>query len=145
MIPQLRTAIYTYLTSGGNPFITLLGAGNLKHKHPRNNKDFPFCVFEETSRERFIDSGSKYIQGTLTFKIYDGSNDGVKESSISASNLEATVEALDTMLDLKDKSITISGYQFVNLKTKSITNAPTTTNAVHGAICKYEFILLKAR
>jgi len=145
MIPELRTAIYDYCTGGSNPFITLLGAGNFKYKKVKNGKDFPYCIFEETRRERFIDSGNKLIQGELTFTMYDGSNDGVKETSISADNIEATAEALDALLDLQDQEITISNYTFTQLKQISINNAPTDANNIHGVILKYNFLLQKVR
>lgn len=141
MIPELRTAIYNYCTGGANPFITLLGAGNFKYKKVKNKKNFPYCIFEEANRTRSIDSGNKFVQGELHFRMYDGSNDGVKESSISAANIEATAEALDALLDLKENLITISNYLFVQLKQISINNAPTDSNSIHGAILKYKFIL----
>lgn len=145
MIKVFRKSLYAYLIGGSNPFITLLGAGNLSYKHPIGDKDFPYCFFTDTSKGRSIDSGNKFIRGELTFMMYDGSNDKVKESTISADNLEDTVEALDDMLDLQENAFTVLGYSLVQLKQKSISGAPTVSNSVHGAKLVYNYTLQKVR
>ena len=146
MIPELRTSLYTYLTSGGNPFITLLGAGNLKHKHVKNNRDYPYCVFMQVDQTRTIDSGVKLIDVEVVFMTYDGSNDGVKESSISASNVEATVQALDAMLDNQDKAFTLTGgYLLRSIKQITIGNTFELSNSVHGVLSTYLIKIQKVR
>lgn len=145
MIVELRTPLYTYLKADANDFITLLGADNLKHKRPLNDADFPYCVFEQIAKARTIDSGNTFPRPQITFSIYDGSNDGVDESTISMARVEQLVKYLDDLLDLKTDPFPVTGYKIISTRNVSVTPAPTVSNATHGVVVRYEFYLQKRR
>ena len=144
MIPELREALYTYLTIPGNDFITLLG-DNLFHKRPLNDANFPYCTFEGTERDRTIDSSDKFITEEITFQIFDGANDKPKESAISMDRLELLVQYLDDLLDAKGKAFTVTNYSLIDIQQKLITPIPTSSNRVQGQILIYDFKLQKRR
>lgn len=146
MIPELREALYQYLITPGNSFIAILGDGKLFHKRPLNNENFPYCTFEQTDRERSIDSSNKFETVVVTFSIYDGSNDGVRESTISADRLEQLVEELDNLLDLKDQSdFSVANYSLLDINRQGLIPAPSESNSVIGAFVSYTFLLQKGR
>jgi len=142
MIPELRAALNTYLTSGGNGFITALG-DNLFHKHPISDQDYPFCVFTEETNSRAIDSGDKLIRTRITFRVYDGSDDGAKESYIYPDRAETIIDELDKLLDLA--TLTVDNYTFNLVKRIETKEIPTENNSVHGIKSTYEFHLQKSR
>lgn len=145
MIPELRIGLFQRLTTPGTDFITRLGDNKVFHKRPLNNEDFPYCAFEQTYNERTIDSSYEYPVVEITFWIYDGANDGVKESTTSMTNLEYIAKYLDDLLDAQASQLTVPGYSVIDIKKKSETPAPTSSNEVQGTIIRYEFNLQKRR
>jgi len=146
MIPELRQALYTYLTSGANPFITALGgADNLHHRHPLNDKDYPYCIYKQGSNFRLLDSGNKIENVRVIFKVYDGSNDAVPESTVSPAVVEDIVQKLDNLLDLQQHSITISNYVFLVINRVNMIELPTESNSVQGIEVTYDIKLQIAR
>ena len=149
MIPELREGLYQYLISGG-AFISLLGAGNLSYMHVKNNKDYPYCIFYQRQRNisptQIIDSADKFPDPEVVFEIYTGSNDKVKESFVSPSEIEDLTEALISQLDLKDSTtIPIDNYYMANIELIDSVELKMKNNSTFGAAVFFRIILQKAR